>query len=58
MPGEIELVARLTALEVGRAVPFASHRQTALRPDARILCPLAMAGEDTTIHIAAAGTIG
>jgi len=58
MAGDLDLVARLLAYETGRAVPLASHQQVALRPDALILCPLAMAGEDTTVHIVACGRSG
>lgn len=58
MAGELDLVARLLAYEGGRAVSIATHRLMAIRPDAFVLCPLAMAGEDTTVHIVAVGGIG
>jgi hypothetical protein len=57
MGGELDLVARLLAYEKGRAVGIATHRIVALQPDALVLCPLAMAGEDTTVHIIAVGRI-
>ncbi len=58
MAGELDLVARLLAYEGGRALSIATCRLVAIRPDALVLCPLAMAGEDTTIHIVAVGGIG
>jgi hypothetical protein len=58
MKDDLELVARLRAYESGRAVRFASHLHLALRPDALLFCPLSMAGEDTTIHCIALGTVG
>ena len=58
MADELDLVARLLALRAGRAQRIASHRQVALRPDALVLACLAMAGEDTTIHVAACGRVG
>jgi hypothetical protein len=58
MAGELDLVARLLAHEGGRAVRIATHRLVAIRPDALVVCPLAMAGEDTTVHIVAVGRIG
>lgn len=54
----IKLVARLRAIEAGRAVRVASHLQMAIQPHALVICPLAMAGEDTTIHAVAIGEIG
>lgn len=58
MPGELDLVARLLAFEGGRAVRIASHLQVSIQPHALVLCPLAMSGEDTTIHAVAVGRIG
>lgn len=58
MPGEIDLVARLLAFEKGKASRIASHLQVSIRPDALVLCPLAMAGEDTTVHVVAIGRVG
>lgn len=58
MVAEIDLVAALMAYERGRAVPRATHRQVAIRPDALVVCPIAMAGEDTTVHAVAVGGIG
>src|SRR5947209_1899068 len=57
MAGELDLVARLLAYEGGRAVQIATHQQVAIRPDALVVCPVAMAGEDTTVHIVAVGGI-
>lgn len=58
MADVINLVARLRAFEQGRAVRAASHLQMFIQPDALVICPLAMAGEDTTIHAVAVGEIG
>src|SRR5919199_5029360 len=58
MSTTLDLLARLLAYRDGRAQLRASHRQVAIHPQARVLCPLALAGEDTTIHIVAYGPIG
>lgn len=58
MAGELDLLARLLAYRDGRAYPQASHRQVSIQPDALVLAPLALAGEDTTIHIVAYGPVG
>ena len=58
MADELDLVARLLALRAGRAQRIASHRQVAVRPDALVLTCLALAGEDSTVHIAACGRLG
>ncbi len=58
MPREIDLIPRLLAFKHGRAQRAATHLQIAVRSDALVVCPLAMAGEDTTIHMIAWGEIG
>jgi hypothetical protein len=58
MAGDLGLVARLLAYRDGRAYPRASHLQVRVQADAFVVCPLALAGEDTTIHIVAYGRIG
>src|SRR5262249_25487446 len=58
MSAELDLVPRLLAYEAGRAVRCASHQRAAFRRDALATCPIAMGGEDTTIHVAAHGGIG
>jgi hypothetical protein len=58
MTDTMKLVGRLRAFEARRAVRAASHLQVSIQPHALIICPLAMAGEDTTIHAIAIGTIG
>src|SRR5947209_11344940 len=58
MANVIELLARLQAYEAGRAMPIASHRQVAVQPEALVLCTLAMAGEDATVHAVACGRLG
>jgi hypothetical protein len=58
MTADIQLLARILAFESGHAVPIASHQRVAIRPQALIICPIAMAGEDTTIHAVAMGTLG
>jgi hypothetical protein len=55
---DLDTITRLVALEQERAVPVASDLQIAIQPDAFVLCCIAMAGEDTTVHIAACGRIG
>lgn len=57
MAGELDLVAKLFAFERGHALPIASHRRVAIRSEALVLCPIAMAGEDTATHIIACGPI-
>ncbi len=58
MVADIDLVAALLAVEAGGAVRLASHRRVAVQPHALVMCPIGMAGEDTTIHIVAVGTVG
>jgi hypothetical protein len=58
MAAELDLVARLLAHESGRAVAISTHRLIAIQPNALVLCPVAMAGEDTTVHAVAVGGIG
>jgi hypothetical protein len=53
-----KLVRKLAAFQQGRAVVLASHQQIVIQPGALVICPLAMAGEDTTIHAIAVGAIG
>jgi hypothetical protein len=57
MADVIKLVAQMRAFEGGRAVRVASHQQIVVQPHALVICPLAMAGEDTTIHAVAVGEI-
>jgi hypothetical protein len=54
----LELIPRLLAYEAGCAQRCASHLQVAIQPHALVVCPLAMAGEDTTIHTVAWGALG
>lgn len=58
MADVINIVARMRAIEEGRAQRVASHLQMNIQPHALVICPLAMAGEDTTIHAVAIGAIG
>ena len=58
MPSEIDLVARLLAFEKGKASRIASHLRVSIQPHAMVVCPLAMAGEDTTVHVVAVGHVG
>jgi hypothetical protein len=57
MPDFLSLVARVRAFEAGRAVRMATQRQVVLQPHALVLCTLAMAGEDTTVHAVAVGKV-
>ncbi len=54
----VNLVGRLRAFDAGRALRAASHLQVVIQPHALVIAPLAMAGEDTTIHALAVGPIG
>jgi hypothetical protein len=54
----LNVLPRLMAFRKGRAVRIASNQRIAIRRDARVICPIAMAGEDTTIHIVACGRLG
>lgn len=54
----VHVAARLRALQRGQAVPIVSQRQLVIQPHARILTLIAMAGEDTSVHAAALGSIG
>jgi hypothetical protein len=54
----VNIVARMLAIEAGRAERVASHLQVSIQPHALVICPLAMAGEDTTSHAIALGAIG
>ena len=54
----LNVVARMRALEKGQAVPIVSQRQLLVQPHARILTMLSMAGEDTSVHAVAIGTLG
>ncbi|MBL8806183.1 MAG: hypothetical protein JNN22_04985 [Rhodospirillales bacterium] len=58
MSDPIRLIGRLRAFEARRAIRVASHLQVSIEPHALVVCPLAMAGEDTTIHAVAIGGIG
>jgi hypothetical protein len=57
MSREVDLAARMYAFMTERAQPVASHLRIAIKQDAIIICPLALAGEDTTIHVVACGGI-
>jgi len=58
MLNTMDVLPRLLAFRDGRAVRIASNQRVAIRPDALVLCPIAMAGEDTSMHIVAYGRIG
>jgi hypothetical protein len=58
MAVDLDTIARLVALEKRKAVPVATDLQIAIQPDALVLCCIAMAGEDTTVHIVACGRVG
>jgi hypothetical protein len=58
MSDVIDLVARLHAFQRNRAVPIATHQQVIVQPHAMVIAPIAMAGEDTTVHALAVGRIG
>ena len=54
---DLRMVGRLLAWQRGRAVLTASHRRVAILPEARVLCPLQLAGEDATLHAVAWGPL-
>ena len=54
----VNLVGQLRAFDAGRALRAASHLQMVIQPHALVIAPLAMAGEDKTIHALAVGPIG
>ncbi len=58
MLNTMDVLPRLLAFRDGRAVRIASNQRVAIHPDALVLCPIAMAGEDTSMHIVACGRIG
>lgn len=58
MGSELATILRLVAYEKGRAIPMATHRQVAIRDEALVMAPIAMAGEATTIHAIAIGRVG
>jgi hypothetical protein len=53
----MRLVGQLHAYSFGQAVVCASHRKVTIADHALIIAPLAMAGEDTSIHAMAIGPI-
>lgn len=55
---DLDLVGRLAAFEEGRAIRIASHQKVAIHPGAMVMSPVAMAGEDASIHVIAIGNIG
>jgi hypothetical protein len=58
MADDLDLVARLFAWEGGRALCTAERRAVSVQPHALVLCTLAMAGDDTTVHGVALGALG
>lgn len=58
MLNTLDVLPRLLAFRDGRAVRIASNQKMAIRPDGFVICLIAMAGEDTSIHIVACGRVG
>lgn len=56
--GPMDALLRARALEAGRALPTTSHRHVTVQPDALLLAPLVLNGEDISIHIVAVGRCG
>lgn len=54
----LNVAARMRALEQGQAVRIVSQRQVLIRPHARIVTMLSMAGEDTSVQAVALGRLG
>lgn len=57
VPVDLDLVMQLLAYEQQRAVPATSHLQVAIQPDAMVVAPIVLAGEDTAIHAIAFGRV-
>lgn len=55
--GPMDALLRARALEAGRALPTTSHRHVTVQPDALLLAPLVLNGEDISIHIVAVGRL-
>ncbi len=53
-----KLVGRVRALQSGRAQRCTTHLRVVIQPHALVLCPIALAGDDTTMHVVAFGGIG
>jgi hypothetical protein len=58
MLNTMDVLPRLLAFREGRALRIASNQRVAIRPDGLVVCPIAMAGEDTSMHIVACGKVG
>jgi hypothetical protein len=58
MLNTMDVLPRLLAFREGRAVRIASNQRVAIRRDRLVICPIAMAGEDTSIHTVACGRVG
>ncbi len=58
MPTDLDLVRQIQAATSGNPVPKTSRLHLAIRPNARLICPIEMAGEDGSVQIVAAGRIG
>jgi hypothetical protein len=58
MSDHVLTVARLKAVEAGRAMRIAARRQVTVQPHALVLIMLGMAGEDTSVHAYAVGAVG
>lgn len=54
----LDLVAKTLSFEKKQAILVASHLKAALQPDALLLCPVVMAGEETALHAIALGCRG
>lgn len=55
---DLKLLARLRAYQLGRAQRYATNIKVAIQSHALVVAPIAMAGEDTTIHAVACGRLG
>ena len=55
---DLDLALQVEAAVRGRAVPRMGRLHVAVRPDARVLTLVALAGEDTDVHIALFGPVG
>ena len=58
LPGDLDVVGALRALQRRRAQPMATCLHVTVQPHALVVCPLALAGAHGSIHVVAYGPIG
>ncbi len=58
LPGDLDVVGALRALQRRRAQPMATCLHVTVQPHALVVCPLALAGAHGSVHVVAYGSIG